>query len=92
MNPFPPLQFIQTGGLLSDVFLHLVPHSFMGEHQGPGVHVVMVDDKRNIIIGYASLRPHTQILLRDGFFQKPSDFRRFRSLLRYGKDIPRPRR
>ncbi|KZS92471.1 ZIP-like iron-zinc transporter [Sistotremastrum niveocremeum HHB9708] len=42
-----------TGGLLSDVFLHLVPHSFMGEHQHPGVHVIMVDEKRNIIIGLA---------------------------------------
>lgn len=41
----------QTGGLLSDVFLHLVPHSFMGEHQDPGVHFVMVEEKRNILIG-----------------------------------------
>lgn len=45
----------QTGGLLSDVFLHLVPHSFMGEHQDPGVHFVMVEEKRNILIGCASL-------------------------------------
>ncbi|KAJ8468179.1 hypothetical protein ONZ51_g9801 [Trametes cubensis] len=41
----------QTGGLLSDVFLHLVPHSFMGEHQDGGVHFVMVEEKRNILIG-----------------------------------------
>jgi len=40
-----------TGGLLSDVFLHLVPHSFMGEHHD--VHFLMVEDKRNIIIGLA---------------------------------------
>jgi len=40
-----------TGGLLSDVFLHLVPHSFMGEHQGSGVHFIMVEEKRNILIG-----------------------------------------
>ncbi|KAH7884422.1 ZIP-like iron-zinc transporter [Phlebopus sp. FC_14] len=40
-----------TGGLLSDVFLHLVPHSFMGEHQDRGAHFVMVEDKRNILIG-----------------------------------------
>lgn len=46
------IDFIQTGGLLSDVFLHLIPHSFMGEHQGPGVHFVMVEEKRNILIGY----------------------------------------
>ncbi|OBZ72051.1 Histidine-rich membrane protein KE4 1 [Grifola frondosa] len=40
-----------TGGLLSDVFLHLVPHSFMGEHQDGGVHFVMVEEKRNILVG-----------------------------------------
>lgn len=44
---------IQTGGLLSDVFLHLVPHSFTGEHQGAGVHFIMVEEKRNILIGCA---------------------------------------
>jgi zinc transporter 7 len=43
---------IKTGGLLSDVFLHLVPHSFMGEHQDSGVHFVMVEEKRNILIGF----------------------------------------
>lgn len=45
---------LKTGGLLSDVFLHLVPHSFMGEHQEPGAHFVMVEEKRNILIGYGS--------------------------------------
>ena len=40
-----------TGGLLSDVLLHLVPHSFMGEHQEPGIHLVVVEEKRNILIG-----------------------------------------
>ena len=45
----------QTGGLLSDVFLHLVPHSFMGEHSGHGVHFVMVEEKRNILVGYITL-------------------------------------
>ncbi|KAL0579309.1 hypothetical protein V5O48_002707 [Marasmius crinis-equi] len=40
-----------TGGLLSDVFLHLVPHSFMGEHQDLGAHFIMVEEKRNILIG-----------------------------------------
>lgn len=42
---------LQTGGLLSDVFLHLVPHSFMGEHQHLGARFVMVEEKRNILIG-----------------------------------------
>ncbi|KAF8239607.1 Zinc/iron permease [Tricholoma matsutake] len=40
-----------TGGLLSDVFLHLIPHAFMGEHQDPGVHFIMLEEKRNILIG-----------------------------------------
>ncbi|KAJ3999752.1 ZIP-like iron-zinc transporter [Lentinula boryana] len=40
-----------TGGLLSDVFLHLVPHSFHGEHQDSGVHFIMVEEKRNILTG-----------------------------------------
>jgi len=40
-----------TGGLLSDVFLHLVPHSFLGEHQDGAVHFVMVEEKRNILVG-----------------------------------------
>ncbi|KAH9031777.1 ZIP-like iron-zinc transporter [Lactarius pseudohatsudake] len=40
-----------TGGLLSDVFLHLVPHSFLGEHQDETVHFVMVEEKRNILVG-----------------------------------------
>jgi len=40
-----------TGGLLSDVFLHLIPHAFVGEHQDPGVHFIMVEEKRNILVG-----------------------------------------
>lgn len=37
-----------TGGLLGDVFLHLVPHAFFGEqHDGP----IFIDEHRNIIIG-----------------------------------------
>lgn len=51
---------VQTGGLLSDVFLHLVPHSFMGEHQDGGVHFVMVEEKRNILIGCLLLRTHSR--------------------------------
>jgi zinc transporter 7 len=40
-----------TGGLLSDVFLHLVPHSFMGEAQDGDVHIKVVEEKGNILIG-----------------------------------------
>ncbi|KXN86054.1 Zinc transporter SLC39A7 [Leucoagaricus sp. SymC.cos] len=50
-NTLNTMTAFATGGLLSDVFLHLVPHSFMGEHQDPGVYFVMVEEKRNILIG-----------------------------------------
>ncbi|WWD18167.1 hypothetical protein CI109_102616 [Kwoniella shandongensis] len=43
-----------TGGLLGDVFLHLVPHSFFGEgHDESGIRSVVVEEKRNIVIGGA---------------------------------------
>jgi len=50
-NTLNTMTAFATGGLLSDVFLHLIPHSFMGEHQDTGVHFVMVEEKRNILIG-----------------------------------------
>ncbi|KAF7771586.1 hypothetical protein Agabi119p4_5897 [Agaricus bisporus var. burnettii] len=50
-NTLNTMTAFAAGGLLSDVLLHLVPHSFMGEHQDPGVHFVMVEEKRNILIG-----------------------------------------
>lgn len=50
----PRLHDLQTGGLLSDVMLHLVPHSFMGEFTDDGVHFLMVEEKRNILIGSVS--------------------------------------
>ncbi|KAF7327935.1 ZIP-like iron-zinc transporter [Mycena kentingensis (nom. inval.)] len=52
-NTLNTMTAFATGGLLSDVFLHLVPHSFMGESHGDGVQFVMVEEKRNIIIGLA---------------------------------------
>ncbi|OCF32914.1 solute carrier family 39 (zinc transporter), member 7 [Kwoniella heveanensis BCC8398] len=42
-----------TGGLLGDVFLHLVPHSFFGEGHEEGGRSVVVEEKRNIVIGGA---------------------------------------
>ena len=53
LTPYIPVlgAYEQTGGLLSDVFLHLVPHSFMGEHQDNSAHFVMVEEKRNILVG-----------------------------------------
>ncbi|KAI0703453.1 ZIP zinc transporter-domain-containing protein [Cytidiella melzeri] len=50
-NTLNTMTAFATGGLLSDVFLHLVPHAFMGEHTEPGVHFVMVEEKRNILVG-----------------------------------------
>jgi zinc transporter 7 len=43
-----------TGGLLGDVFLHLVPHSFFGEGHDADCseRTMVVDEKRNIVIGY----------------------------------------
>lgn len=44
-----------TGGLLGDVFLHLVPHSFFGEDSSEAEHrTIAVEEKRNIIIGQVS--------------------------------------
>lgn len=41
-----------TGGLLGDVFLHLVPHSFFGEGgEGEEGHSILIEPKRNIVIG-----------------------------------------
>ncbi|KAF9202867.1 hypothetical protein BGZ49_007003 [Haplosporangium sp. Z 27] len=38
-----------VGGLLGDVFLHLLPHSFLGEvHSGD---FVVADEKRNVVVG-----------------------------------------
>ncbi|KAF8581147.1 hypothetical protein K439DRAFT_1619291 [Ramaria rubella] len=43
------------GGLLSDIFLHLVPHSFLGKSEGVEAKLVLVEEKRNILIGLGSL-------------------------------------
>ncbi|KAI9634519.1 Zinc/iron permease [Dioszegia hungarica] len=40
-----------TGGLLGDVFLHLVPHAFFGEGCESGYSTIAVEPKRNIVIG-----------------------------------------
>lgn len=41
-----------TGGLLGDVFLHLVPHSFFGEGEHGAHHrMINVEEKRNIVVG-----------------------------------------
>ncbi|WOO85691.1 Zinc transporter SLC39A7 [Vanrija pseudolonga] len=42
-----------TGGLLGDVFLHLVPHAFFGEGDHEEGRKIVVEEKRNIVIGGA---------------------------------------
>ncbi|KAI9275637.1 Zinc/iron permease [Phascolomyces articulosus] len=39
-----------VGGLLGDVFLHLLPHAFLGEHAESG-EVVHVNEQKNVLIG-----------------------------------------
>lgn len=42
------------GGLLGDVFLHLLPQTFVGEvHEGAGARFLVVDEKRNTVLGLA---------------------------------------
>ncbi|KZV96595.1 Zip-domain-containing protein [Exidia glandulosa HHB12029] len=53
-NTLNTMTAFATGGLLSDVFLHLVPHSFTGESQASGARFILVDEKRNILIGLAT--------------------------------------
>ncbi|KAL7267326.1 hypothetical protein RUND412_010097 [Rhizina undulata] len=40
-----------VGGLLGDTLLHLIPQTFMGEHTDGKVHFVMVDSRRNAVLG-----------------------------------------
>ncbi|KAG8967781.1 hypothetical protein FRC03_009330 [Tulasnella sp. 419] len=42
-----------AGGLLSDVFVHLIPHSFLGGEGHQGVQFIMVEERRNVLIGLA---------------------------------------
>jgi solute carrier family 39 (zinc transporter), member 7 len=42
-----------AGGLLGDVFLHLLPHSFLGENNDDEVHFVQVEEQKNVVIGLA---------------------------------------
>ncbi|CAG8604533.1 9657_t:CDS:2 [Funneliformis caledonium] len=42
-----------VGGLLGDVFLHLLPHSFLGENNDEVVHFVQVEEQKNVVIGLA---------------------------------------
>ncbi|KAI9362138.1 Zinc/iron permease [Pilaira anomala] len=39
-----------VGGLLGDVFLHLLPHAFLGEHAEENA-VIIVNNQKNVLIG-----------------------------------------
>ncbi|RCH94152.1 hypothetical protein CU097_013303 [Rhizopus azygosporus] len=39
-----------VGGLLGDVFLHLLPHAFLGEHTEENA-VITIDNQKNVLIG-----------------------------------------
>lgn len=39
-----------VGGLLGDVFLHLLPHAFLGEHEEENA-VIVVNNQKNVLIG-----------------------------------------
>lgn len=41
-----------TGGLLGDVFLHLLPEVFFGESLDHSLSFVYVDERRNIVLGF----------------------------------------
>lgn len=57
-----------TGGLLGDVFLHLVPHSFFGEGAGDcdEHRSILVEEKRNIVIGRVALYTPLSLLTESG--------------------------
>lgn len=63
----------------------------MGEHQDGGVHFVMVEEKRNILIGYLFIPSYigpTFILVSTQL----GHIHRFRILLRHGEDPASARR
>ncbi|KAH8552992.1 Zinc/iron permease [Umbelopsis sp. PMI_123] len=39
-----------VGGLLGDVFLHLLPHAFLGEHHEENVQIIY-DEHKNVLVG-----------------------------------------
>lgn len=42
-----------VGGLLGDVFMHLLPHTFLGDAHDGGVRFVLVDERRATVLGMA---------------------------------------
>lgn len=58
-----------VGGLLGDVFLHLLPQVFFGEEGGSGLRFVPVDEKRNIILGFGIFVGFMSFIVMDKFIR-----------------------
>ncbi|KAG9295996.1 hypothetical protein G9A89_011848 [Geosiphon pyriformis] len=58
-----------VGGLLGDVFLHLLPQSFLGENNDDQVHFVQLEEKKNVIIGLAIFIGLTSFFVIDKFMR-----------------------
>ncbi|KAG5364896.1 Zinc transporter YKE4 [Yarrowia sp. E02] len=58
-----------VGGLLGDVFLHLLPQVFFGEEGGSGLRFVPVDEKRNIVLGFGIFVGFVSFIVMDKFIR-----------------------
>ncbi|AOW06649.1 ZIP zinc transporter-domain-containing protein [Yarrowia lipolytica] len=58
-----------VGGLLGDVFLHLLPQVFFGEEGGAGLRFVPVDEKRNIVLGFGIFVGFMSFIVMDKFIR-----------------------
>lgn len=58
-----------VGGLLGDVFLHLLPQVFFGEEGGAGLRFVPVDEKRNIVLGFGIFVGFVSFIIMDKFIR-----------------------
>lgn len=58
-----------VGGLLGDVFLHLLPQVFFGEEGGSGLRFVPVDEKRNIVLGFGIFVGFMSFIVMDKFIR-----------------------
>ncbi|KAG5363734.1 Zinc transporter Slc39a7 [Yarrowia sp. B02] len=58
-----------VGGLLGDVFLHLLPQVFFGEEASSGLRFVPVDEKRNIVLGFGIFVGFMSFIIMDKFIR-----------------------
>lgn len=64
----------------------------MGENQGSGVHFVMVEEKRNILIGSALDQPTYSCVVLIELFAQSRHIRGICGFLFHGEDSPRSQR